>query len=306
MSFSPIASSLSSIDVIFDDIELAWKEAGRPPDGFREQLEKRKEELEKEGSKGILMFDGEQPIGAAWVDLPHGNYGSILMHTMQPEYRAELVRECVDQGMMADAVLELIQFRPGNEFRDAFKKAGLDEKYRQKMAYPLDPPPPKPKLPPDITMEPLAVEHAEIVGRISHAAHDISKDLEGYHDFVSPESRAELERRIFSGMFGSVITEASLFVRYRGEPAGVCLVVGIPGWGYDRVAWILDMAIRPGLQGHGIGRAMMQQSLHGMASAGVPIAGLAVTVDNGHAVRMYEKVGFQVVEQFYEYVIRNE
>jgi ribosomal protein S18 acetylase RimI-like enzyme len=303
--FSPIASSLSSLDVIFDDMELAWKEVGRPPDGFREQLDKKKEEFCGEESEGILMFDGERPVGAAWVDLPHGNYGSLLMHTTGTEYRAGLAQECVDQGLMAGVILELIQFRPGDEFRDAFKSAGLDEKFRQKMAYTLDPPPPLPKLPPDITMEPLAVEHAEMVGRISHAAHDISKDLEGYHDFVSPESRAELERRIFSGMFGSVITEASLFVRYRGEPAGTCLVVGIPGWGYDQVAWILDMAVRPGLQGHGIGRAMMQQSLYGMGSAGVPIAGLAVTVDNGHAVRMYEKVGFEVVEQFYEFVIRN-
>ncbi|MDP6354012.1 MAG: GNAT family N-acetyltransferase [Planctomycetota bacterium] len=302
--FLPIASSLSSIDVIFDDMELAWKEAGRPPDGFREQLENKKKELGGEESSGILMFDGERPVGAAWVDLPHGNYGSLLMHTTQPEYRAGLAQECVDRGMMSDVILELIQFRPGDEFRDAFKAAGLEEKFRQKMAYPLDPPPPAPELPSDITMEPLAVEHAEMAGRISHAAHDISKDLEGYHDFVSPESRAGLERRIFSGMFGPVITQASLFVRYRGEPAGVCLVVGIPGWGYDQVAWILDMAIRPGLQGHGIGRTMMQQSLCGMASAGIPIAGLAVTVDNGHAVRMYEKVGFHVVEQFYEYVIR--
>jgi ribosomal protein S18 acetylase RimI-like enzyme len=249
-----------------------------------------------------MAFENGLPVGLAWTDLPHGNYGSILLHTLRPEHRAALAQVCVQQGLMNNLVLELIQLRPGNEYRQAFVSLGLPEKLRQKMALALSPVPQAPESPPEVSCEPLGLEHPEIAGQISHAAHAVSRDLAGYPDFESPATCAALLRRILQGLFGEVVRPASLFARYQGEPAGLCLVVGIPGWGYPKVAWLLDMVVRPDFHGRGLGRIMLRQCLQGIVSAHIPIAGLAVTMSNGPALRLYEKTGFQTVEPFYEYI----
>jgi len=328
LSFRPLHTAVAQLDVILDDMERAWKETGRPQ-SIRPQLELKREEIRQRKVRGTMVFEGGQPAGLAWTDLPHGNYGSILLHTLGPEHRAALAQVCVQQGLMNNLVLELIQLRPGDEYRQAFVGMGLREKLRQKMALALEPGPQAPSAPehgptrtdtdspvpqaPESpggrgvwpsapTFEPLGLEHSEIAGQISHAAHGVSQDLEGYPDFESPATCAALLRRILQGLFGEVVCPASLLARYQGEPAGVCLVVGIPGWGYPKVAWLLDMVVRPDFHGRGLGRIMLRQCLRGVASARIPITGLAVTMSNGPALRLYEKAGFQPVETFYEYI----
>jgi GNAT superfamily N-acetyltransferase len=301
LSFRPLNTAAAHLDVILADMECAWKESGRPQ-SIRPQLELKKEEIRQKKVRGTMAFENGQPVGLAWTELPHGNYGSILLHTLRPEHRTTLAQVCVRSGLMNNLILELIQLRPGNEYRQAFVRMGLPEKLRQKMALPLNPVPQVPEIPPEVSFEPLGLEHSGIAGQISHAAHEVSRDLEGYPDFESPATCAALQQRILQGLFGEVVRPASLFARYLGGPAGVCLVVGIPGWGYPKVAWLLDMVVRPELHGRGLGRIMLRQCLQGVASAHIPIAGLAVTMSNRPALRLYEKTGFQPVEPFYEYI----
>ena len=303
----PFPSSVPHLDVLLDDMERAWQESGRP-ESIRPHLDAKKEEIRQGKISGAIALEDGRPVGVVWTELPHGTYGSLLLHTLRPRVQAALAEESVRSGYLDNLVLELIQLQPGDEYRRVFGALGLEEKLRQKMALRLDqtplPPaaPPSPEAPPEVSLEPLTAEHAEISGAISYDAHEASKDLEGYADFSSPERRAALERKIFRGLFGTVIRPASLLLRYRGEPAGVCLIVGIPGWGFRQVAWVLDMAVRPELQGQGLGRLMFRECLQRITAARIPIAGLAVTLSNGHAIRLYEKIGFQPIEQFYEYV----
>ena len=301
LALRPLDSAAAHLEVILDDMERAWQETGQPQ-SIRPQLEQKREEIRQGKVRGVMAFDEEQPVGLAWTELPHGEYGNILLHTFQPEHRLELAESCVRAGLLDNLILELVQLRPGDEYRRAFVGLGLREKLRQKMIFRLDQRPQPPEGPADLSFEPLTIEHAEIAGTISHAAHEISKDLEGYPDFTSPAACAALQKKIFQGLFGEVVRPASLLARYQNEPAGLCLVVAIPGWGYERVAWVLDLVVRPELQRRGIGRTMLQQSLQGLVAANIPVAGLAVTLDNPSAERLYEKVGFQTVQQFYEYI----
>jgi len=301
LALRPLGSATSHLDAILDDMERAWREAGQPQ-SIRPQLEQKRDEICQGKVRGVMAFDEERPVGLAWTELPHGNYGSILLHSLRPEYRPRLAESCVRAGILDNLILELVQLRPGDEYRRAFVGLGLPEKQRQKMVFRLDHLPRSPEIPTEISLEPLSIKHAESAGKISHAAHEISGDLEGYPDFASPAACAALQERIFQGLFGEVVRPASLLAWYQGEPAGLCLVVAIPGWGYERVAWVLDMVVQPGLQSRGIGRTMLQQSLQGIAAANIPVAGLAVTSDNPSALHLYEKVGFQAVQQFYEYI----
>lgn len=269
---------------------------------IRTQLEKRKPDIHEGNLPGLMAFEKEKPVGMGWVDLPHRPYGSVLLYAARPEHRGPLAGAFADQGLLDETIIELTQFHPGEEYRQAFLRRGLVEKQRQKMGLGLEAFPDLPDLPPKVTLEPLSIEHAVIVGRISYAAHQVSKDLDGYPDFSSPEQRARLECEIFGGLFGEVIGPASLLVRLEGRPVGACLVVGLAGWGFPRVAWVLDMTIDPKYQGQGLGKQMLMHSLKGAAEDGVPVAGLAVTCDNTAARRLYEKMGFQALEQFYEYV----
>lgn len=301
LSFQPLTSDIGHLDALFDDIERAWEKLGRPG-SLRPHLKSKREDLVAGKMDGLIGLDDGQPAAVGWTDLPHGNYGTVVLHAVSPDDEVALGEGVVKAGLLNGRVLELVHFRTPDNYRHVFGKNGLKEHFRQKMAIGLAQIPPAPSLPEEVKIEQLEAEHADAAGEISHAAHATSKDLKGYPDFETPQRRADLERKIFSGLFGPVIRPASLLVRYRDEPAGSCLVVGLPGWGYDQVAWVLDMTIKPGLHGLGLGQAMLHASLRGIVEAGLPVAGLAVTKSNGHAVRLYEKTGFQVVDEFYEYV----
>lgn len=302
LSFYPLASFIERLDVLFDDMDRAWKALGRPG-SIRPHLESKREAIRRGQLCGLLGMEGGRPMAISWVDLPHGNYGTVLFHTLREQDQASVAEACVRAKLLDGRVVELAQFHPGEGYRKGLRKMGLQEHFRQKMALGLDQPlPSEPPLLPEANFEPLQAEHAEIISEISCAAHALSRDLEGYPDFATPPRRAALERAIFSGLFGQVLGRASLLLRYAGEPVGACLVVGLSGWGYERVAWVLDMTVRPDFHGKGLGRAMLIRSLRGMVEESVPIAGLAVTQTNRHAVRLYEKTGFKTVEQFYEYI----
>jgi ribosomal protein S18 acetylase RimI-like enzyme len=65
---------------------------------------------------------------------------------------------------------------------------------------------------------------------------------------------------------------------------------------------IQNLGIVPSHRGHGLGRALLLQSLHGFVRAGLGRAFLEVTAQNEPAVRLYRGVGFRFRKTIYKAV----
>jgi GNAT superfamily N-acetyltransferase len=70
------------------------------------------------------------------------------------------------------------------------------------------------------------------------------------------------------------------------------LVVERPAFGpITARLWVVDIFVHPDLHGQGLGKALLQRSLHHAGLSGHPLMGLVVT-DGNPAQRLYESVGF--------------
>ena len=140
------------------------------------------------------------------------------------------------------------------------------------------------------------------MGEISASAHAYRQNIEGYHDYATPENRGEMERKLRSNKFGVMVPDACVLMRYNQVPIGSISVIEMSGWGYDRIAWIMDVAVRPDMQGFGYGGDLVQRAIHGAMTAGFDVIGLGVTLSNEGALKLYEKLGFKAFEHFVEFI----
>jgi ribosomal protein S18 acetylase RimI-like enzyme len=76
---------------------------------------------------------------------------------------------------------------------------------------------------------------------------------------------------------------------------GTC--VCMRAWDRPNEAMILSMGIRPGWRGRGLGQRFVQHVLDKLRNRGLRSCVLLVGQDNRRAVKVYQDVGFRVVEQ---------
>jgi ribosomal protein S18 acetylase RimI-like enzyme len=80
-----------------------------------------------------------------------------------------------------------------------------------------------------------------------------------------------------------------------GVLAGVCLT-----W---KEGWIKDLAVAPAARGRGLGELLLRQAFARLYERGVQRVGLKVDANNPtSALRLYERVGMQVVKRYRSYV----
>lgn len=65
----------------------------------------------------------------------------------------------------------------------------------------------------------------------------------------------------------------------------------------SRRAWILSLAVRPKYRQLGLGKALLERGLQGLAAAGAREAFLSVAPDNEGAILLYEKMGFSCSQE---------
>jgi ribosomal protein S18 acetylase RimI-like enzyme len=298
-----VINSITHIDVIFDHIDKVWTAKNDAP-GIRNILDNKLDEMKAGKIKGIILFDKKQPKGLAWVDKPTKHYGNMILHTLDIKYQKPLVKALVNSGLIDGALLELVIFEDTYLYDQAFKEHGLITNLRQRMAWF----PPEnfscPELSKDISFTKMAKSKAAISAELSYDAHLVSKDYIGYPDLDNLDNRIALEKAVFDGLYGPIVEPASLFIRYKGKTIGSCLVLVIKCWGYEEVPWIFDLVINPEYQGKGFGKKLLYQSLSTLIEKKYPIIGLAVTLSNKNAIKMYENIGFSVVEIFSEYAYK--
>lgn len=70
----------------------------------------------------------------------------------------------------------------------------------------------------------------------------------------------------------------------------------------DRIGWVGDLAVRPAMQGRGIGSALLRSALADLSRRGMRIAELNVDSQNeSSAVHLYRKVGMAVFREWLDY-----
>lgn len=287
---------------ILTDIERAWAELGNT-NSLRNDFEPKFKLLETGGLRGLLLLHEEAPVGVAWFEVAEGDhYGSALFHCVDVGHRAALAQAFVETGWSKGFVFEIIQFESHFDFRDALIHFGLLEKERQRMKMDIPDSFNIQNGKPGITFEPLNDAPADIVGQISASAHGYRQKIEGYYDFANPENRAEMETKLRTDKYGKMVPSACRLLRLNGEPIGSITVIEMNAWGYDRIAWIMDVAIRPDMQGFGYGGDLVQRAIYGAKQAGIPAIGLGVTISNQGALKLYEKLGFVAFDYFVEFI----
>ena len=136
----------------------------------------------------------------------------------------------------------------------------------------------------EIRIEPISAEH-----------------IEGFHKALDTVAR---EREYLSLLEAFPLEETRIFVLgmiEKGNPQFVALDDGkVIGWcdisrhGFPSHAHAgrLGMGIIPAYRGRGLGRRLIETTLHAARDAGIERVELSVHADNDRAIALYEKVGF--------------
>lgn len=82
-----------------------------------------------------------------------------------------------------------------------------------------------------------------------------------------------------------------------GEVVGYVVADVTPNYGRD-VGHVKDLAVRPDVQGNGIGRTLLQRAVLGVTIAGATVITLEVRRSNERAISLYRDEGFEPVRRF--------
>ncbi|MFC1770617.1 GNAT family N-acetyltransferase [Candidatus Margulisiibacteriota bacterium] len=294
---------LHFVDEFYRTIDDFWKKKYGDP-GIYHVLKNKLEGIKKHKITGIIIFKDKKPAGIAWIEKFTEYYGNMVLYSLMPEDREYLASALVESGCLENSMLELIKFEDTQVYEETFISKGLIHNYRQRMAWFSPEDFTCPKIPKDISFREIKKKDAHISGEISYKAHKISQDYIGYPDLDSIENRVKLEKMVFNKLYGPIIKPASLFILYKDQIVGACLMIESSCWGYKKVPWIFDIVIEPEFQGKGFGTILLTQCLAILKDMDYPVVGLAVTISNKSAIHIYEKYNFTLVEKFSEFAYK--
>jgi len=95
---------------------------------------------------------------------------------------------------------------------------------------------------------------------------------------------------------GQFLPEASFLVRPVGSDRLVGMV--LTSTVQEGVGHTTQICVMPGYHGHGIGRALMEQSIQALKRRRYEWLSLTVTAVNASAVQLYEHIGFRTIKKF--------
>lgn len=289
------------ITPFFADIERIWYERGGA-DEIKDILRLKFEGICSGKIRGYVLLDANEPAAITWVEKTSPYYGSVLFHALKPEFAEVMANYMANSELVQGATLELVRIEETTIYHEVFRRAGFVENLRQRMAMHLESGYIAPPAIEGLTVAAYQLEHNSVVSGISCRAHQVSKDYEHYCELNEPDKRLNLEANVHKGVYGEVVKEASLLLRWQQKPVGFGTVVITQNWGYDRLPWVFDFSMEPEFHGRGWGKYLMQQMLAVLVAQGFPIIGLAVTCSNQVAIKLYEGLGFFAVEEFSEFI----
>jgi mycothiol synthase len=169
--------------------------------------------------------------------------------------------------------------------------AALRSSYRMQIA--LDRPFPPAALPDGFALRPFEVERH---GRAVYQA-----DTAAFLDSPSRSEPVPYEEWHARQIETKVFDPALWLVAWVGdEVAGFCYSAP---WGEDQpdLGWIAQLGVLPGWRRHGLGSALLRQSIHLLQQRGFERVALAVRADNPRALAIYERAGMSIYSHFIHY-----
>ncbi|HWQ22122.1 MAG TPA: GNAT family N-acetyltransferase [Clostridia bacterium] len=229
----------------------------------------------------VLWYEGPQLVGFAG----QSSYGdptevetSILVH---PDFRRRgmgraitsvVVRECQNHG-----VTQLLYVVPRESTEGAGFAAAMGTQHSHS-EYTMDldasPVPASSATSDPVELRPAGAEDIPVMAAIVASA------------FSSPVQKEEeaLARLMRDS------TRTTYLATKDGRPVGV-----IQSAVSDGRAFIVHFAVRPDMQGHGIGRQMLTAIVHGLLNGGTRWVTIEVETENSHALSLYQACGFATV-----------
>lgn len=254
---------------------------------------------------GFVMWDDLDPVGLAWVERMTPTYGSILIYTASQKYQFDLVNYLVDSKLAVGVMAELLHFESDESLHDLFRARGLMEIPRQRMVCHLPETSEYPEIPDGYTLLPLGKKTALQVANLSVPAHKISGDYRGYPDMETVEGRLRLEHLVHTQFYGPLCHPATLGLMAEGEMHSLITNLLIPCWGQPKMPWIYDIATATDAMGRGLGEWLLTYTKAVLVDMQFVMWGLAVSLCNVGAIRVYERNGFTVVDAFSEFLQRD-
>ena len=285
----------------FNQIDLVWKEKGEKKLVSEQMKFKLFKEKKFQNFPFVFYFDNE-PKGIVWVELTTPFYGSASLFVPDSKYAFYVMRALNDKGFFKNKIIELVGLDSLHKYKQAGFSLGLCPNIRKRMYlwlshcdyFEIEPNP--------FQLRPYTKSDIDWSSDLSVRSHNISKDYEYYAEMMYPEYRRKLEDRVLNGLYGEIISKASFVLEYQSKPVAYCLVVEVKCWGYEKVPWVFDICVDPSFHGQGMGNVLTKNMLNNLIDSGYELMGLAVTLTNKYAIKMYEKYGFQDLDVFYEFV----
>jgi ribosomal protein S18 acetylase RimI-like enzyme len=286
----PLASDRATARALVRRAVLAHNDPEAETAPFLSMLER---EVANDTAVGVLRYDGETPIGIAVWD-PMTELGAMLqvVFLVPASQSAESYRAFYSEILGAAGS---IVFAPGrlSGLSDADEVAvmeglGFAPFSRSEMRFPPDVPTPiPPQGSPNRVREVRADEQSDLA-RLHELAYRNHFDRYLFQADPDPVRDAAIAMRdIASGRWGEFLPWASVAVDGDGGLAAATLVVRA---GYGPL--IADVMVDPGLQGRGLGRTVVAETIRRLRERNEPVIVLNVTEGNARAVRLYEQLGF--------------
>ncbi len=130
---------------------------------------------------------------------------------------------------------------------------------------------------------------------------------DAYHDTIDDEGErpeeavAEIEG-VFNGKYGPLLDTCSLLVEEDGRALGATIITN---WNDERTGQkqplLAFLMTHPDASGQGLGTFLLRKSINALLAQGESELVLFVTVGNSAAQHIYQKLGFEVEEEFEAY-----
>jgi ribosomal protein S18 acetylase RimI-like enzyme len=231
---------------------------------------------------GIAVWDASSPVGA----------------TVEVAYRAERFRSVPGYRSLLEAIREgagPVAFLPGGltglsdaEESELMRGRGFGRFARSEMRLPPEAPTPAVREAGAARLRTVRPDDLDALAELHRRAYDGHFDRYLFLVEQDPRKDAELAvKELLGGRWGEFLPWASPVAEGDDGPAGAVLVVRAP---YGPL--IADVMVDPGLQGRGIGRRLMAESVRTLRERGESVIVLNVTEGNARAVGLYERLGF--------------
>jgi ribosomal protein S18 acetylase RimI-like enzyme len=145
---------------------------------------------------------------------------------------------------------------------------------------------------------PVTGHDAAVLGALMYDAYHDTIDDEGER---LEEAVAEIEG-VFNGKYGPLLDSCSLLVEEDGRALGATIITD---WSDERTGQkqplLAFLMTHPDASGQGLGTFLLSTSINALLAQGESELVLFVTVGNSAAQHIYQKLGFEVEEEFEAY-----